>query len=107
MSKLRKLTPPPYDSLQPGHYEAQDFGPTEFVADGPPIEVKMRRLTGTELTAAGVDTAKKLYRCWTDDEVTFSEAQTLRHDTEGDLNATSIIPYPERGITIIEAEKVG
>lgn len=105
---LKRLAPPPYDELQPGYQEEGDFGAVgEWVPEGPPVTVKMRRLTGAEKVAAGVDTAFKLFRMWTDDAVTFDEGTTLRHESEGDLNTTSIVNYPERNITVIEAVKVG
>lgn len=107
MSSLKKLAPPPYDSLQPGDMVEQDFGPSGWVNDGPPITVKMRRLTGSEKVVGGLDTAVKFWRCWTSDPVPFNEGKTLRHATLGDLDCTSIVPYPERGITEIETKKVG
>ncbi len=108
MSNLKKLAPPPFTTLKREKYVAGDFGkPGYYEQTGPPIEVKLRRLTGTEKVAAGVDTAVRLYRCWTDDAKGLTEAETVRTDEEGDLDVTSIVSYPERGITIIEAKKVG
>lgn len=108
MTSLKKLAPPPYVTLQPAKYTPGDYGkPGTWTNTHPAFTAKERRLTGTEKVVAGVDTAVKLYRYWTDAPVPFSEAQSLRHPTQGELNVTAITPYPERGITIIEAKKVG
>lgn len=108
MSNLKKLAPPPYTTLKREKYVPGDYGaPGEYVQTGPPIEVKLRQLTGVEKVAAGLDTTFRLYRLWTDDPKGLTEAETLRSTETGDLDVTSIITYPERGITIIEAKKVG
>lgn len=107
VTSLKKLAPPPYNTVQPGYQTVGDYGrPGEWVAEGPPVTVKMRQLTGDELVAAGVTTTRRYYRMWTDEEVTFSEAKTLRSEEYGDLETQSIVEYPERGITVIEASRI-
>jgi len=114
MSRLQKLAPPPYDTIQqlvegeaPGSDDpfAEPEQP-EPAPGGPVITVKTRQLTGEELVAAGLTTTKRFYRMWTDQDLPFTEAATIRHSEAGDLQIQSVVPYRERGITVIEASRV-
>lgn len=96
----------PLVEVQPLAYtpEIDEWSSATWTPSGPTIMVLPVKLTSSERYVRGKTDTKIACQFYADLPLTLTEADRLRHPTEGDFTISSVVRYTSTGMARIDAE---